>query len=225
MCENTFAVHLLHPAEMHNRSFLYSPDMHFTVSLKEENMKSFFNLFYDSGNELKKAGCLATTGLLIALFVVLDFASFRVGSFLKINFAFVSLSVIGMLFGPVPGMLAALAGDLIGCIISGQAPLPLLSLTAVLEGCLYGVMLYKKDGVKLAAMSAAARCIDSLVINLVLNTLILMSVGFMSKTWEQFVLRTGKNVVEMLVYAPLLAAFLPAVAAVYKRVRRTPAAK
>lgn len=202
-------------------AFHYPPDMQFTA-LKQGGilMKSFFSLFSDSAKELKSVKCLALTGMLVAIFIILDSLSFKIGEFAKVNFAFAALATVGMLFGPVPGILAALAGDLIGCIISGQSPLPLLSLTAMLEGCLYGMLLYKAEGKKLAAMSVAARLIDSFVINLVLNTLILMSAGFMSQTWEQFGVRVVKICAEAIIYCPLLAAFLPTVRMIYKKVFR-----
>lgn len=188
-------------------------------------MKGFFSLFPDSAKELKSVQCLATTGILIALFIILDFFSIKIGSFAKVNFAFAALSVVGMLYGPVPAVLAAVAGDLLGCIISGQAPMPLLTLTAAAEGALYGICLYRQQGKKLAVMAVVARLIDSFVINLVFNTLILMSAGFMSQTKEQFVIRTGKIAAEVVIYCPLLAAFLPAVYLIYKRLHKDQTAK
>jgi len=181
-------------------------------------MKSFFSTFKDSAAELKNIRCLTVTGILVAIFIILDMFSIRIGDFIKVNFAFVALASIGMLFGPVPAMLAALAGDLIGCILGGQAPLPLLSLTAVSEGLLYGIMLYKRTGTKLVTMSVIARVVDSAVISLVMNTLVLQYYGFMSTTAEQFYIRCGKIGAELIVFIPLVIIVIPAVAAVYNRV-------
>ena len=181
-------------------------------------MKSFFSMFKQSAGELKNIRCLTVTGILVAIFIVLDMCSFKVGDFIKINFAFVALSSIGMLFGPVPAVLAALAGDLIGCILSGQAPLPLLSCTAMLEGLLYGIFLYKKDGIKLVTMSIIARVVDSLIISLVLNTAILMHYGFMTQTTEQLYLRYGKIATELIFFIPLMIAVMPMVNNIYRRI-------
>lgn len=181
-------------------------------------MKSFFSTFKDSAAELKNIRCLTVTGILVAIFIILDMFSIRIGDFIKVNFAFVALASVGMLFGPVPAMLAALAGDLIGCILGGQAPLPLLSLTAVSEGLLYGIMLYKRIGAKLVTMSVIARVVDSAVISLVLNTLVLQYYGFMSTTAEQFYIRCGKIGAELIVFIPLVIIVMPAVAAIYNRV-------
>ncbi len=181
-------------------------------------MKSFFSTFKDSAQELKSVRCLTVTGILVAIFIILDMFSIRIGDFIKVNFAFTALASVGMLFGPVPAMLAALAGDLIGCILGGQAPLPLLSCTAVLEGLLFGVMLYKRNGVKLVTMSVIARVIDSAVISLVLNTFVLRHYGFMSSTAEQFYIRCGKIATELIVFIPLVIVVMPAVLAVYNRI-------
>lgn len=182
-------------------------------------MKSLFSLFTDSAKELKTVRCLATTGILIALFIILDTFSIKIGSFAKINFAFSALAVVGMLFGPVPAVLAAVAGDVIGCVLSGSAPLPLLTCTAALEGLVFGIFLYKREGKLLAGMAVASRLIDSFIINLLLNTAILMNAGFMSQTAEQFKLRVVKISVEALFYCPFLAIFLPAILVIYKKVR------
>jgi ECF transporter S component (folate family) len=191
----------------------------------EVKMKGFFYLFKDSAKELKSVKCLALTGVFVALFIILDFFSIRIGAFAKVNFSFAALAVVGMIYGPVPAALAAIAGDLLGCIITGGVPIPLLTATAALEGLLYGAMLYKRQGKMLAVMAVASRLIDSFVINLVCNTLVLMNAGYMSKTWEQFGVRVVKIAAEAVIYCPLLAAFLPAVYLIYKRAYKSSTAK
>ncbi len=181
-------------------------------------MKSFFSMFRSSAEELKNVRCLTVTGILVAAFVVLDMCSFKIGDFIKINLAFTAVASVGMLFGPVPAMLAGVAGDLIGCIFSGQAPLPLLICTAALEGLLYGVCLYKKDGARLVIFSIVSRLLDSAVISLVLNTAILMSAGFMSRTSEQLYIRYGKTATELIFFIPLMIAVMPSVKAAYGKV-------
>lgn len=203
---------------MHNRSFSFLPICTHSIFFKEVIMKGFFSVFTGSAKELKSVKCLAMAGLMTALFIILDMCSFKVGVFLKINVAFFALAAVGMFFGPVPALLAAVAGDLIGCLVSGQAPFPLLTVTAALEGLVYGVCLYKKEGTKLAVMAVVARLIDSFVINLLLNTAILMSAGFMSNTKAQFFIRLGAISAQAVVYCILCALALPALQVIYKRV-------
>ena len=181
-------------------------------------MKSFFSTFKDSAAELKNVRCLTTSGILVAVYIVLDMFSLRIGESVKINFDFIVTAVIGMLFGPVPAILAAVAGDFVGCIITGTSPLPLLSLLEVLKGLLYGTMLYKKSGVKLVTFSIIARVIDSAVICLVLNTAILMYYGFLSRTSQQLYLRYGKLATELIFFIPLMIFLMPAVCEAYERI-------
>lgn len=179
-------------------------------------MKSFFSMFKESAAELKNVRCITTTGLLIALYIILDMFSIRIGESIKVNIDFFATAVIGMLFGPVPAVLAALAGDFIGCILTGNTPLPLLSLLEVLKGLLYGAMLYNKNGIRLFAFAVIARLIDSAVICLLLNTAALMYYGYMSRTMEQFYVRCIKILIELPVFLPVLAALLP-VNLIYER--------
>ena len=66
---------------------------------------AFFTNFRKSAQELKNVRCIVTIGMLLAVAVVLDgFGSIRIGDFLKINFTFLPLSLIGILFGPVAGL-------------------------------------------------------------------------------------------------------------------------
>ncbi len=181
-------------------------------------MKSFFSCFKSSARELKNVRCITVTGILIAAFVVLDMCSFRIGDFIKINLAFTAVASVGMLFGPVPAMMAGVAGDLIGCIFSGQAPLLPLTVTAALEGLLYGVCLYKKDGARLVIFSVVSRLLDSAVISLILNTAILMWAGFMSQTLQQLYIRYGKTAAELVLFIPIMIVFMPAVKIIYGKI-------
>lgn len=181
-------------------------------------MKSFFGVFKESAAELKNVRCITTTGLLVAVYIVLDMFSFKIGESIKVNFDFVATATIGMLFGPVPAVLAAVAGDFIGCIIGGYSPFPLLTLLEVLKGLLYGCMLYKKSGMRLVTFSIIARVIDSAVICLVLNTAALMYYGLLSRTSEQLYLRYGKLATELIFFIPLMIFLMPAVCEAYERI-------
>lgn len=183
-------------------------------------MKSFFSMFKSSANELKNVRCLTTCGILVAVYIILDMFSLKIGESIKINFDFIATASIGMLFGPIPAMLAAVAGDLVGCIISGQSPLPLLSLLEILKGLLYGVMLYKKSGTKLVILSIAARVIDSAVICLVLNTAALMYYGLLSRTTQQLILRYGKLATELVFFIPLMIVMMPIIKETYGKISK-----
>lgn len=172
----------------------------------------------NSADELKNIRCITTAGILTAVYIVLDICSVSIGGFIKINFDFIAIATVGMLFGPIPAVLAAIAGDFIGCILGGQTPIPLLSCVEILRGLLYGSMLYKKSGTRLAVFSLAARVLDSAVLCLVINTAVLMYCGFMSKTSEQLYLRYGKLSTELLFFIPLMIIVMPAVRKIYGKI-------
>lgn len=179
-------------------------------------MKKIVSVFKDSAAELKNVRCLTFTGILAALFVILDILSFRPVPYIKLNFNFIAVAAAGMLFGPVPAAMTAVSGDLIGCILSGQAPILPLTVTAALEGLVYGALLYRKRGIRLVTLSIIARVIDSGVICLLLNTAILMQFGFMSRTRQQFILRYGAVSTELILYIFVIMTLLPAVRVLYE---------
>lgn len=186
-------------------------------------MKNFLSNFKSSAAELKNVRCLTVTGILTALFIVLDICSINIGGFIKLNFNFLALASVGMLFGPVPAVMCAVAGDLIGCIISGFSPIPLLTCTGALSGLIYGVCLYKRDGWQLAAFSVISRVIDSLIVSFVLNTAILMYSGLMSRTGAQLYTRCIVTLIQIVVFSIITPAVMTAVKTIYAKViKHTP---
>jgi ECF transporter S component (folate family) len=161
---------------------------------------------------------LATEGMLLAAFVVLDIYSLKIGEGLKFNFAFLPVAVSGALFGPLWTMLLGVCGDLIGCIFTGQAPFWQLTLTAGLQGLLYGILLFNKSGKKLSIFSAAAKLCDTVIISLLINTNILIYYGLVSGTAAGGATRIGKAAVELPVYAVFLFVLMPRIIEIYGRV-------
>lgn len=153
------------------------------VCHKEDKTMAFFTNFKRSAEELKNVRCIVTVGVLLAVAVVLDgFGSIRIGDYLKINFTFLPLSMIGILFGPVCGGLAGLLVDIIGYIINPIGSfIPALVLISGLEGLLYGMILYDlsaERAFKTVIRVVTARFFVCLICNLTLNTIALYSYGF-----------------------------------------------
>lgn len=198
-------------------------------------MKSFFDMFRTSAKEFTNIRSLVITGLFIAVSAVLEMFSINVTAYLKINFAFLAIAVIGMLFGPTMGLAAGMICDVVGIMVSPVAAfLPAYTLVAGLQGVIYGCWLYTKAGFEplmkssdggrsfdysLLIRAAAARLCDVLVINLLLNTYLNMHYGFIPA--ESFraavVARVLKNAFELAADLPLLFIILPASLAAYKQ--------
>ncbi|MBD5082283.1 MAG: folate family ECF transporter S component [Ruminococcaceae bacterium] len=194
-----------------------------------------FNSFKRSLSELRSIRCLTIVGVFIAIFVVLDgYFSIRIGDSLKINFAYLALAAIGMLFGPAVGMISGFACDLVGYFANPVgAFIPWFALITALEGLIYGLFLYdfmpnKFDRSKNAIQYFlqygrifAARIIVVVICNLLLNTFALYKCGFIGNTEEGFWAivwaRIGTNAAGLAIALVIMPAVLIPVRLAYSR--------
>lgn len=198
-------------------------------------MKSFIRMFQNSFKELKSIKCLTVTGIFIAISMVIEMFSIDIG-FVKLNFAFIAIAVIGMLFGPSVSFFAGLACDLVGFIAHPSSSfLIAYTLAAGLQGLFYGMVLYHKNDrrsiliadnlkktqkdITLFFRAVVARLLDVVVINLLINTALNLHYGFIPKEayGTAIVARVAKNVLELVIDIPLLFILLPVALAAYKR--------
>lgn len=194
-----------------------------------------FNSFKRSLSELRSIRCLTTVGVFIAIFVVLDgFCSIRIGEFLKINFAYLALAAIGMLFGPTVGFISGFACDLVGYFINPiGAFIPWLALITALEGMIYGLFMYnfvpyKLDGSKSVKQYFSqygkillSRTVVVILCNLLLNTYALYQFGFIGSTeegfWTLVGARIGTNAIGLGIAFVIMPAVLIPVRIAYSR--------
>lgn len=198
-------------------------------------MKSFFSMFSKSAKEFASVRCITVTGVFIAISMVLEMFSINL-QFVKINFAFLAIAVIGMLFGPTVGFGAGLLCDIVGFIVNPSALfLPAYTIVAGLQGLIYGCCLYHKNDrssvilqnnakstqkdITLYLRAILARLLDVIIINLLINTRLNMHYGFIPEEsyGAAITARVAKNVFELAADIPLLFVILPAIYAVYKR--------
>lgn len=197
-------------------------------------MKGLFNSFAMSAKEFTKLRSLTITAMLIGLSMIIEMFSIDIG-FVKLNFAFIAIAAIGMLFGPTVGIVAGLACDIVG-FIAHPAPtfLPLYTLAAGLQGMIYGVLLYHraygseiadssskaKKNISFVIRIVAARLLDVIIINLLINTALNLHYGFIPEAayGAAIIARVAKNVIELGIDLPLLFVVLPAVMMAYRRV-------
>ena len=196
-------------------------------------MKSFFSSFGKSAKELTNVSCLCVTGIFIAVSMVLEMFSIDL-TYFKINFAFLAVAVIGMLFGPTVCLFAAMICDIVGFIVHPSgAFLPAYTLVAGVQGLIYGMCLYTKIelpfeknndskhelGVSFFVRAVIARLLDVCIINLILNTKLNMYYGFIPKAAFGVAVkaRLAKNIFELAADIPLLFVILPAAYFAYKR--------
>lgn len=192
-------------------------------------------MFTDSAKEFKSIRSIAVTGVFIAVSMLIEMFTIDVG-FAKLNFAFIAIAVIGMLFGPSVSLFAGLACDIVGFIAHPDGGfLPAYTLVAGLQGLIYGICLYHKNDkhsiliannvsgkqrdITLFVRIVVARLIDVIVINLFINTALNLHYGFIPKAAYStaIVARVTKNVLELVVDLPLLFIILPVCLVAYKR--------
>ncbi len=150
-------------------------------------------IFKESIQEFKSTRNFVTMALLCALNVVLSYFSISISDTLKLTFSYLTMSIIGMLFGPACGGLLGILLDNIKWIVNPSGPyLVLFGITEMLAGVIYGVMLYKKE-------ITIQRCfITKLIINVSLNiflTPLWLHILYGGAYWAYVTARVFKNLV------------------------------
>ena len=78
---------------------------------------------------------LSVSALLCALSIVLGkYLAINVTDSIRLSFENLPILMAGLFFGPVIGGVVGLAADLIGCMLVGYAPIPLVTVGAVIIG-------------------------------------------------------------------------------------------
>lgn len=127
-------------------------------------MNIFVKKCKDSFKELKNLNSLVGISMLLALSVALSFFSIELGPSIKIGPGFIVTALLGMIYGPIAGGVAAGTGDIIKYIIKPTgAYFPGFTLTAILGGFIYGLFFYKNR------CSITKSIISKLIVNLFLN--------------------------------------------------------
>ena len=191
--------------------------------------------FKKSAAELKNIKCIAVTGMLIAIAIVLRSIAIQITPDLRIVFSFLAIITIAMLFGPVVAAPAALLTDFIGFLFdkTGNPYSPVLGLVVFLTGIIYGLIVYQKETKKLDHIffikAVLARILVVFICNICLNSYIIY-VSFVNKnfsftsdsqlaafiTW--FSPRLIKNLVQLPIDILLICAVLSVAYTAYKQV-------
>lgn len=113
---------------------------------------TYLRKFADSSRELGKITTIAVCAMMLALRVVLGmFANislaFLPAPVVKISFTFLPLMITAFLFGPVCSGIVAAAGDILSYLLAPTALgfNPAITACYLLEGIIYGLLLYKTD--------------------------------------------------------------------------------
>lgn len=132
------------------------------------------NIFRRSFEELRRPRTLAVTALLIALNIVMDLMGLKIylTPEMRVSVGFVCNASAGMLYGPVVGMMTGFCTDVLGFLLSpnnNAGYFPGYTLTAIVGGLIYGLILYK--GKPTLPRCIAAKLSVNLLCNICLNGL------------------------------------------------------
>lgn len=152
----------------------------------------------------RKSTKMVLIALLVALNIILvRFASINLGPLLRINFGFITIVIMGILFGPRSAALGAALADFIGAIVfpTGGAYFPGFTLSALVTGYIYGKMLF---GHKLSiSRIVLSNLLVILIVQLFLNPLWLSLLS-----GKAFIVLISARVVKSLVMLPIESALI-----------------
>ncbi len=132
-------------------------------------MTKFTGLFKSSYRELKSVRCITLTAMLGAVSIVLGSLVVMVGDFLKVGFTFLPNEFVYYLFGPVVGVIYGAALDILTFIVRPTGPFFFgFTLSAIITGFLYGIILYKRPLSMKRIL--VANLFQLVIIHLLLNT-------------------------------------------------------
>lgn len=111
---------------------------------------------------------LTTTGILIALNLVLNQMTVSFGNLLEIGFAFLPIAVLAYLYGPLHAGIAATIGDLIGFFLRPNGFFfPGFTLNALVMAVIYGLFLHNK---KITLLRVALATLSvTIIVNLIMT--------------------------------------------------------
>lgn len=202
-------------------------------------MKGFFSKFSESAEYLKATSTLTVSGLMMALSIVLRNLTINFSQDLRVNFAFLGVMIVAMLYGPVASIISMIGVDVIGYFLDGFKARDYnfgLLAVKIIAALIYGILLYKKATNKsLVINGVIARVLVVVICQVVLNSCVLyysytnpnfpfMSNSEWSAFWVWMTPRLAKNAIMLPIEIALTAFILPTVKLAYQRVFKCKAA-
>lgn len=167
--------------------------------------------FTESAKSLRRTQTLTTVGVLLAIQTLLSsFGVFQLTESVKISLAHLALAPTAMLFGPVAAGIQGALSDFLGYLLRPSGPyFPGFTLTALLGGVIYGMLLYKTK--RTFWQIICARLLIVVFVNIYLNT-VFLSMLYGPSQWAALPLRAVKNFLQLPIDCILLGAVCRAIA-------------
>lgn len=121
---------------------------------------------------MKKPYTLVICAMMIAVNVALGYFTINISSYLRIGFGFVTLPIVGTLFGPAAGCFTGILQDVVSFMLKPTgAYIFTYTLNVGISGMIHGMMLYKKP-VSFARVFMT-KLIIVVIVNIILNSVAL----------------------------------------------------
>ena len=128
--------------------------------------------WHDAAMEMKDTKILVFAALMIALRVALKLVYIPLAPNLKINTAFIANAIGAMVFGPVVAIVAAVASDVLGVLLSGETYFLPFVLTEIAGSLIFALFLYRAKLTPTRVM--LSRFCICLFVNILLQTPLMM---------------------------------------------------
>ena len=130
----------------------------------------------------------------------------------RIGFSFLPIALAGMLFGPLPAAIVGAVGDVVGAILFPTgAYFPGFTLTAFINGAIFGLCLYKKRG--------GLNIIAAVLLNQIVCSLLLNSLWISVLYGSPFLPLLGTRAIQCAIVAPVQLITLFVLAKAYPRLK------
>ena len=150
--------------------------------------------FRQSAREFKKVRTLTGTAMLLAISVALSFVgSLQLTESLRIGLGYLITAILGAMYGPFTGAVAAGVGDVVKYLIKPTGEYFFgFTLTAILGGVIYGCVFYKERFT--VGRAIVSKTLVSGLLNVLLNTFWL-SILYGQPFTASLAVRAVKNIV------------------------------
>lgn len=127
------------------------------------------NKLRQSCQEITRINCIVTTGILLAIAVILGNFSISINNYIRISFYTLPQQIASYLYGSLTGIFFGILSDILRFVIKPTGPFfPGFTISSMLYGVIYGFFLYKNKLTYKRIIASNVVC--SLFINILLNT-------------------------------------------------------
>ena len=136
--------------------------------------------------------------LLVAINIVLERFVGWVGVDTAYGISFIAIIFAAVQYGPLGAVLVSCLGDVLGTVLSGRVPVIGFTLTAAVQGIIYGIVLYKRIGAYKIYKTALAILPTLLICSLLMNSYFLSQLRGVA-----YVAQIGVRLPQVLIALPI----------------------